>query len=196
MFYWFAYFVIKTIGAIFTPRTVSGLENLPAKGGFIIASNHVSILDPFLVGLCFNRKISYMAKDSLFHGLILRTMLRWVEAFPVRRETADIRAIRETLRRLERGFPVLVFPQGTRSSTVSEAESQSGIGFLAVKGQVPVIPVCISGSDKVLPKGARMPKRNHVMVTFGKPLTFNDRQSYGQIVLTIMREIQALSQKS
>lgn len=193
MFYWFSYYVIKMLGAMFSPRTVKGLENLPTSGGFIIASNHMSNLDPFLIGLCFNRKISYMAKDSLFRNIILRTMLRWVEAYPVRRETADIRAMRETLRRLDAGFPVVVFPQGTRSSSVEEAKTQSGIGFLAVKGQVPVVPVYIDGSEAVLPKGAKFPKRRNVTLTFGKPMAFTADQSYPDIVLRIMRAIQALA---
>ena len=193
MFYWFAYFFVNLYGTIFSPRTVIGFDHVPTKGGFLIASNHLSILDPFLIGLCFRRRISYMAKDLLFRNWLLRFMLYRVEAFPVRRDSSDIGALRETLRRLKRGFPVVVFPEGTRRTKDNQGELQLGISFLAVKGNVPVVPVHISGSDKVLPKGAKVPRRNRVTVSFGKPQYFSKSQSYPEIMASIMKEIEALS---
>lgn len=193
MLYWFSYYIIKCLGAIFSPRTVFGKENIPKEGSFIIASNHLSNLDPFLIGLCLNRRISYMAKDGLFRNHILRFMLDRVEAFPVRRGTSDIRALRETLRRLKRGLPVVMFPEGTRKTVHFEPKTQSGLGFLAVKGNVPVIPVYIGGSDKVLPPGVHVPKRNRVTIAFGEPLIYTKEQSYSVIVADIMDKIQSLS---
>lgn len=194
MFYWVSYYVIKTLGAIFSPRTVLGKEHIPVQGSFIIASNHVSNLDPFLIGLSLNRRISYMAKDLLFRNRFLRFLLRRVEAFPVRRGASDVRALRETLRRLKKGLPVVMFPEGTRRGSGVEQKTQSGIGFLAVKGNVPVLPVYIDGADKVLPPGTKWPKRSRVTVTFGKPVSFSKTQSYPEIVESIMREIQTLSE--
>jgi len=185
--------VIEALGALFAPRTVLGRKNIPSEGGFIIASNHVSNFDPFLIGLSLRRRISYMAKDTLFRNSIMRTMLKWVETFPVKRDSSDIGALRECLRRLQRGFPVVVFPEGTRKLSGVESKMQSGIGFLAVKGNKPVIPVYIDGSDKVLPKGARFPKRSRVKIIFGKPLTYTKDQSYPEIATNIMSEIQSLS---
>jgi len=196
MFYWFSYYVIKALGAIFSPRTVLGKEHVPSEGSYIIASNHVSNLDPFLIGLSLERRISYMAKDTLFRNCILRIILKWVETFPVRRESSDIGALRETLRRLKRGLPVVVFPEGTRKTSGIDKKTQSGIGFLAVKGNTPVVPVYIDGSDKILPRGARLPKRSRVTVIFGKPLSFSKGQSYPEIVTCIMNEIQALAKYS
>lgn len=192
MFYWFSFYLILFIAAIFSPRTVIGKENIPPKGPCILASNHASNIDPFMIGLCMGRRISYMAKDDLFRHPVLRWMLVRVEAFPVRRGSADVWALRETLRRLKRGLPVVMFPQGTRkSSTV-----QSGLGFLALKSDVPVVPVHIEGSHKVLPPGAGMPKRNRITLSFGKPMTFSKDQSYEEIVDQVMSEIDALSKKS
>ena len=193
MFYWFSYFIVKIFCTIFSPQTVFGREHVPAQVGFIIASNHLSNLDPFLIGLAMRCRISYMAKDALFQNKILRFILNRVEAFPVRRESSDIRAVRETLRRLKRGLPVVMFPEGTRKTSSGGTETQSGLGFLAVKGNVPVIPVYIGGSDKVLPPGAKFPKRNRVTVSFGKPLLFSKGQSYPEIVASIMEKIQELS---
>jgi len=137
MFYWIAYYFVKTLSAIFSPRTVLGRENIPQEGAFIVASNHLSNLDPFLIGLCLQRRTSYMAKDILFRNKILNYMLQRVEAFPIRRGSADVWALRETLRRLKRGMPVVMFPEGTRKTLTTEKRLQSGIGFLAVKGNVP-----------------------------------------------------------
>ncbi len=193
MIYWIAYYIIKLIGQIFSPRTILGKEDLPPKGGFILASNHKSNLDPLLIGLCFNRRISYMAKDSLFRHPILRFLLHHVEAFPVRRDASDVRALRETLRRLKKGLPVVVFPEGTRQGSGRERKIQPGIGFLAVKSGVPVVPVHIKGSENVLPPKTKMPKRGRVTVIFGKPLTFPAGQDYSDVVASIMREIESLA---
>lgn len=193
MIYWISYYIIKIMGQIFSPRTILGKEHIPKKGSFILASNHKSNLDPFLIGLCLNRRISYMAKDSLFRNPVMRNFFHHVEAFPVRRDASDTRALRETLRRLKRGLPVVVFPEGTRQGFGKESKIQPGIGFLAVKGGVPVVPVHIDGSDKVLPPKGRLPKRHRVTISFGKPLSFCAGQPYLEIVTTIMKEIEALS---
>ena len=193
MFYWFSYYFVKFLGAIFSPRIVRGRENVPKKDSCIIASNHLSNLDPFLIGLSLPRRISYMAKDSLFRNRILRFMLHRVEAFPVRRGSSDIRALRETLRRLKRGLPVVVFPEGTRKSSGVEKKTQSGIGFLTTKSNVPVVPVHIGGSDKILPPGRKVPKRGYVTISFGKPMTFDKDQPYTEIMQSIMSEIHSLA---
>ena len=193
MIYWVSYYIIKTIGQIFSPRTILGKEHIPKQGGFILASNHKSNLDPFLIGLSFNRRISYMAKDSLFRNPITRFFLDHVEAFPVRRGASDVRALRETLRRLKRGLPVVVFPQGTRQGSGRSNKTRPGIGFLAVKGGVPVVPVHIDGSDKILPPKSRFPKRGRITISFGRPLSFSEGQPYQEIVTSIMKEIEALS---
>ena len=194
MFYWFSFYLIKALGAIFSPRSVAGGENLPVKGSYILASNHLSNLDPFLIGLSVGKRISYMAKDTLFLNPLLRFCLHRVEAFPVKRGASDVRALRESLRRLKKGLPVVVFPEGTRGGSGAEKRTQSGIGFLAVKGDAPVVPVHIGGSDQVLPRGAKFPKRGRVTVTFGRPVRFSDDQSYDGIVSAIMDEIAGLTQ--
>ena len=134
-----------------------------------------------------------MAKDVLFRNPALRFCLQRVEAYPVKRGSSDVRALKETLRRLKRGLPVVVFPEGTRGGSGTEKRTQAGIGFLAVKGNVPVVPVHIDGSDQVLPPGAKFPKRGRVTITFGKPINFTNDRSYEEIVSAIMDEIAVLS---
>lgn len=193
MIYWIAYYIIKLIGQVFSPRTVLGKEHPPKSGGFILASNHKSNLDPFLIGLCLNRRVSYMAKDSLFKNPVMRFFFHSVEAFPVRRDVSDVRSIREAIRRLKRGLPIVVFPEGTRQGSRRESKTYSGIGFLAAKTGVPVVPVHIDGSEKVLPPKARIPKRHRVTISFGEPVFFSGKQSYPEIVASIMKKIEALA---
>ena len=193
MIYWIAYVITKFVALIFFPRRVIGFENLPKKGGFIVASNHLSYLDPQIIGMCMWRRFSYVAKDSLFKNEFASFILHQVGAFPIKRDTSDFRGIREILRRLKMGCPVVIFPEGTRGVGGRAKKPQQGIGLVAVKSKVPVIPCFVSGSDKVLPPGAKFFKRHLVTVTFGKPMHFSEDQSYSTIASLIVDQIYTLS---
>ncbi len=186
MFYRFAYYIVKLLSLIFFPYTVIGKENIPPGGGCIFASNHLSNLDPLMIGLCAYRKTTYLAKDTLFKNKILGTILRWCEAFPIRRGESDVRAIRECMRRLKKGLPVVVFPEGTRQRQDSEIQAEEGIGFLAARAGVPVVPVKVFGTDKVMPPKSRWLKRHPITLTFGEPLTFQGERDYKKIANEIM----------
>lgn len=197
MLYWPAYFITKFFSRIFFDIRFVGAENIPKTGAFIIASNHISNLDPFLIGLCARRQFSFVAKDSLFKTKFLAFVFRSLGAFPIRREMADFRAIRETLRRLKDGHPVILFPEGTRIQAKKIKRVQPGVGLIAIKSDVPVIPVCIKGSDKVLPPGAKWINRHPIVVTLGAPLRFPQRESYPEVVANqIMDKILNLSTAS
>ncbi len=199
MLYWLIFYFTKIVSRLFFPLTVYGSENLPRTGSFIIASNHVSNIDPMAIGISVPRRISYMAKDSLFRNFILRYVLLKIEAFPIKRETADIGALREAIRRLKSGSPLLIFPEGTRAQKddfgQSIAKLHQGIGFLVVKSGVSVIPARIKDSDKVLPPGATFFNRHPVAIVFGEPMVFNSSESYEAIVGSIMGEINNLSRR-
>ncbi len=194
MIYWFAWVIWKGISALFFPRTIRGKENITLSGPFIIASNHLSNLDPMIIGLCFNRKLSYVAKDSLFKNNIFAFFLHKVGAFPIKRDSSDFRALRETLRRLKAGCPVVVFPEGTRqkSKEATQKKAPAGIGFMVAKSGLPVLPVYIKGSDKTMPPGAKGLKRHPVTVTFGAPLNFSKGQDFHAISGEIMKKINVL----
>ena len=192
MVYWISYYIIKFFGMIFFPFRIYGRENLPRQGGFIFASNHLSYLDPLLIGLSARRRISYMAKDSLFKNRWFGAFLRQVGTFPVRRGQPDIVALREAIRRLKKGCPLVLFPQGTRGAAGDEAP-QGGVGFLVVKSGVPVVPVYIQGSDQVLPAGARWFRRHPMSVTFGAPVVLAGGESYDEVAGRVMDRILALA---
>ena len=195
MIYWIGYFLFKIASLIFFPRTVLGLDNIPSKGSFIVASNHVSNLDPFIVGISSGHRLNYIAKESLFQNRLLGFLLSSVGAFPMKRDITDFRALRETLRRLKKGQQVTIFPEGTRKGVAEHPVIHPGIGFLAVKTGLPVIPVFLDGPEKVLPPGAKFLRRHRVIVSFGKPLYFSKQQSYSQIADLVMEKISSLPLK-
>lgn len=194
MIYWIARFFLCGVSKLLFPITVRGRENLPRRQGYVLASNHLSNLDPLIVGIALNTQaLHYVAKDSLFKNKILGYLLRRVNTFPIKRGASDFRAMRETFRRLKKGVPILLFPEGTRKADGGEKKVHAGIGFIAVKGKVPIVPVCIKDSDKVLPPGGRALKRHAVHVKFGRPLVFEEDQSYSDIARRVMEEILSLA---
>ncbi len=192
LFYHFARLWFIVLSKLYFPIQVTGLENIPARAGCIFASNHVSNLDPFIVGICCRRPLSYVAKDSLFKNKFFAYVLGIVGAFPIKRNSVDFRALRQALKRLSEGHPLLVFPEGTRLAKDGERKIQPGIGFLAVKSGVEVIPVFIQDSEKSLPPGARKLTRHPVRVYIGKGRKFLQDEDYPRIAKEIMDSVMAL----
>lgn len=172
----------------FYPCRVIGRDRVPRQGGFILAGNHESNIDPVLLPVACPRRIRFMAKEELFRHPVLGALIRFGGGFPVRRTGADRRALAEFVRQMETGFPVLIFPQGTRGGE----RIQSGVGFLAVTSGKPVVPVFIHGSDRVLPKGRVWPRRSPVKVVFGRPLILAEDLSYAEAAAQVMAAIREL----
>ncbi len=193
MLYNLGKFISFCIVKFFLGFKVSGQENIPKKGGFIIASNHCSFLDPPTVGAGCPRRLNYMAKAGLFKIPVIADILRNVSAFPVKRESADRTAIREALRRLGRGEGLVLFPEGTRQPEGALGQAEPGIGFLAVKAEVPVIPAYLKGTGKALPKGAKFLRKSKVTLVFGKQIIVERRMPYQEVSNVIMDEIRRLS---
>jgi 1-acyl-sn-glycerol-3-phosphate acyltransferase len=168
MIYYILYFATKVLSWICFPFTAHQTHNIPRKGGFILASNHMSNVDPMLLGICSVRRINFMAKIELFKGF-LGFVLTNVGSFPVKRGESDFGAMREALRRLKEGQVLLIFVEGTRRIGNEPSKAQPGAGFLAMKSGVPVVPVYVQGTDKVMAPGTKSFKRNPVSATFGEP---------------------------
>ncbi|HLI08922.1 MAG TPA: lysophospholipid acyltransferase family protein [Ktedonobacteraceae bacterium] len=145
---------------------VRGRENMPAKGPFIVASNHLSWFDVPLVPAFMKRQPFTMAKEELFHSNI-SWLVRFMGGFPVKRGEADRQAIRAADELLKKGDVLFIFPEGTRSRTHKLAKGHSGLGMIALRSGAPVIPVAIAGSENILKK-----IRPRVTLTFGEPMTF------------------------
>lgn len=173
--------------------TAQGRENVPREGGFILASNHVSYLDPLALGVGCPRKLNFIARHDLFFNPILGRWLAGVDVIPLKRGSADIFALKEAMRRVKSGKPVVLFPEGSRGSDGLSAEPQAGIGFLAAKSGVPVIPAFVSGTEKALPKHAKFIRPHRVSVRFGRQIYVEKRMPYQDIARLIMEQIRHLS---
>lgn len=173
--------------------TAEGKENIPKKGGFILASNHVSYLDPIALGVGCPRKLSFIARQDLFFNPLLGRWLSGVDVIPLKRDSADISALKEAIRRVKNGKPVVLFPEGSRRHDGLSGEPRAGIGFLAAKLGVPVIPAFVSGTEKVLPRHAKFIKPHKVSVRFGQQINIERRMPYQDSARLIMEQIRHLS---
>ncbi|WP_010650699.1 lysophospholipid acyltransferase family protein [Oceanobacillus massiliensis] len=169
---------------------VIGKENVPSKGPVIICSNHISNLDPPVVGITSPRDIHFMAKGELFEKPFLGKLLIGIQAFPVRRGLADRNALRRGLEILKDGETLGLFPEGTRSKTGELGKPLAGAGFFALRSKAAIIPCAIIGSYKPFKK---------TKVVYGKPISMD---LYREAKLTaqetadaIMHEIKLLKEK-
>ncbi|HQJ15214.1 MAG TPA: lysophospholipid acyltransferase family protein [Candidatus Omnitrophota bacterium] len=178
---------------LFFGLSVSGKGSVPDSGGFILATNHASNIDPLVIGVASPQPLHFMAKAELFGNPFFAAVLRAVNAFPVKRGTGDIQAIREAIRRVRSGGGLLIFPEGGRSSDGSIGRGHEGIGFLAEKLNVPIVPAYIEGTAHVLPKGSSRLRPGRVSVRFGKKILFERRMPYQAVADKIMDEIRQLS---
>jgi len=190
---------------LWRPEVIGG-EHIPASGGAIIASNHLSIVDSVFLPLMVDRPVTFAAKSEYFTGtrLIDRAAgayLRATKQLSVDR--AGARAAQDMLEAalglLREGALFGIYPEGTRSPDGRLYRGRVGIGWLAMNSGLPVIPVAMSGTDRVLPPGQKVPRVAKIKITFGKPMTFEAYQDLSAsrqrraIADDVMKAIQTLS---
>lgn len=193
MVYYVLRFISFLILKIFFRLEKKGTEHIPKRGGFIIASNHVSHVDPVVVGVACPRELSYMARHDLFFSRFLGWLLYNCHSFPVKRNSPDLSALKEAMRRVKRGRGLVIFPEGTRGTEGIPGEPQPGIGFLAAKLGVPVVPAFIKGTETALPKGAHRLRPSKIRVSFGGQIRAEHGASYQDTARLIMANIRRLS---
>lgn len=166
---------------LFFRLEVEGCEHVPREGALLLVSNHVSLLDPPMIGGASPRTLYFLAKEELFRIPLLGRLIHAVNARPVRRDGSDSRALKSTLRLLGEGKAILIFPEGTRGRSGGRlGEGKPGAGMLAVMSGAGVVPVYISGTDRALPRGATLPRPAKVRVRFGPPLHFKAPRDEGR----------------
>ncbi|MFT5386979.1 MAG: 1-acyl-sn-glycerol-3-phosphate acyltransferase [Candidatus Omnitrophota bacterium] len=169
-FYWVCWVLFRCGYFCWLPMTVSGRENLP-KGPFIFACNHLSYLDPTTVALAAIKRTSFVARDTLFRNPIFKAIISTGGAIPITRNSADIGAIKTIIKSLKQ-YPIVIFPEGTRHKQKRIKDIEAGIGLIAVKSKVPVVPVYLEGTDVAFGSGAKCIKPARLTIRFGKPVTY------------------------
>ena len=179
MVYLIARLILRPLFLVVFRPQVRGKENVPATGPFIIASNHLSFIDSMAIPLMSPRRVGYLAKAEYFttpgvRGWLTRTLFTALGALPVERGThrAAQAALDTALGVLEAGGGFGVYPEGTRSRDGRLARGKTGVAWLALTADCPVVPVAILGTDRIQPIGATWWRPHRFSVTFGKPLTF------------------------
>ncbi|OJF12319.1 lysophospholipid acyltransferase family protein [Couchioplanes caeruleus] len=164
--------------AAFRPD-VEGREHIPRDGAVILAANHLSFLDSFLIPLVAPRPVAFLAKQEYFtgqgpRGWLTRTTLTAVGAVAVPRgaHRAAQEALETALRVLKDGRAFGIHPEGSRSRDGRLYRGRTGVAWLALASGAPVVPVAVLGTDRVQPVGARLPRPGRVTVRFGEPLRF------------------------
>lgn len=184
--------------------TVEGLELLPETGGAILASNHLSVADEYFLGAAVPRHVAFWAKAEYFTGTGLRgwftrSLVTGLGAIRVERGNgrAALAAFDGAIPVLRSGGLVAVYPEGTRSPDGRLYRGRTGVARLALRAEVPIVPVGVLGTDEVQPIGARLPKPlpGRVVVRFGKPLDVIGRPFDGSGLRAITDEVMSEIQK-
>lgn len=171
-FYRFACAVVDLLTQIISKRIVVGRENVPAEGAVIMIANHLSLVDPPLLGSVFPRPVHFMAKEELFHTPVVSWIVKNYLAFPVRRGEADRQALQTTLRYLRNGEVVGIFPEGTRSHDARLHPAHPGAALIAARAGAQVVPVAVTGTHKIF-AWPRNYLRPEVKVIIGRPFVLS-----------------------
>jgi len=170
-FYGFFHFLAANLHAMWFRGEVTGTENFPLDGPFLIASNHASHLDPPLVGCHVPRQMRFFARKSLWNNRIMAWWMNQVETIPVERDSGDIGAIKRVLQALKENRAIVLFPEGTRSPDGRLQKAKPGVGLMACKTGVPVVPCRIFNSHQAFSKGSYIPNfGTPIYAVFGPPI--------------------------
>lgn len=163
-------FICQWVCTLYIRSRCFGLRHVPREGPVLLVCNHQSFMDPVLAGISLHREASFMARDTLFRHPLFGRLLYRLNAFPVRRGTADIGAIKESLRRLKQGHVLVVFPEGTRTPDGRIKDMLPGLGTIAKKARIPIVPTLIDGMQNAWPRARLLPRPGDVIVEYGPAL--------------------------
>ena len=194
MLYIIAKIKFLIIFKLFFRLKVTGQQNIPQDGPFIIVANHSSLLDPVILGVSVRPKVIFVAAAYLFEIRWLGYLLRKANSIPVQREN-DIKAIKQSLKILQRGGVLGIFPEGGVDRQKDDLPIKAGAAYLATKVGVPIVPIKIKGADKVLPRGAKFIRSlNKIEVQIKKPIfcsrhTNKNKEIIKRVVESYIKEI-------
>ena len=146
-------------------------EPLPRHGGLLVLSSHQSHLDSLLLGLATDRRLSSLARSTLYRFKPFGAVITALDAVPIDREASPVAGMKAVIRRLEAGAAVIIFPEGTRTGDGRLGEIKSGFAIIARRSGVPIVPVAIVGAYECWPRTARCPRPGRVRLEFGRVIT-------------------------
>lgn len=202
--YWLARGTLALILRVRYRLKVVGREYIPARGGAVIAANHCSYLDPPVIGASSHRRVvRFMARDTLLSNRLAKWFFPRVGVIALDRTRGDLGALKRAIALLKEGKVLGLFPEGTRSPDGQLREAKGGIGFLIAKGDVPVVPMYITGTFEAFPKGAKRLKPSRITARLGPPITPEEIRSampekgdYTAVGALVMQRIQALADEA
>jgi len=176
---------------------VHGRRYVPKKGAVLIAANHMSFIDPPLMGHAAKRECFFLAKEELFgQSKFFRWLISYYNAIPIKRGKAfDIHLFKESSKLIKKGQAIILFPEGTRSLEGKFLPFKTGVGMLALRYNVPVVPAYIRNTHRPLKEW--LSRRSRIEVFFGEPLRpqgpSKDKKTYEEFTLHIEREVHRLA---
>lgn len=148
-FFWTGYWFTRLIFGLVFRLKCTGQENIPKTGAFLLCSNHTSYFDPPIVGSWSPREVYFFAKAELFNVPVLGWLIRRTNALPVKRGTIDRAALDAAVETLKQGYGLTVFPEGTRSKDGELSPIKPGIGLLAKRFPVRIVPCYLHGANRL-----------------------------------------------
>jgi 1-acyl-sn-glycerol-3-phosphate acyltransferase len=210
VFYWLMKHLIAgpLLKGIFRPWVV-GLENVPANGAVILASNHLSFIDSIFLPLVVDRHVSFLAKSDYFtrtgfKGWATKSFMMATGQIPIDRSggKASEDSLNTGLAVLSRGEILGIYPEGTRSPDGKLYRGRTGVARMILEGEVPVVPVAMVDTEKIMPIGTRLPKIGRIGIVIGEPIDFSrfegmegDRFILRSVTDEIMYRLHALSEQ-
>lgn len=167
------WWIARTLFRLYFRWKIHGVENVPKSGPVVLACNHVSYVDPPLVGAALTRPVYFLARSTLFRNWFFGGLIRKLNALPVDRDGGAGKGLKAVVDVLENGDGIILFPEGTRSADGSLMTARAGIGLTVIKSVTPVVPVRLVGVHEAWPRHRKFPKSMPVQIYFGKPMDFS-----------------------
>jgi 1-acyl-sn-glycerol-3-phosphate acyltransferase len=178
--FWLARWMCRVFGMLLFRWRFYGLDNIPAKGPFLLISNHQSFLDPIFCGAPPKRHLCFLARDTLFKNWFFGPLIASVNAIPVKRGQADISTMKKVIGKLQQGRGVCLFSEGTRTSDGKIQQIKSGLGLLSRRGNAAIVPAVIDGAFECWPRTKKIfSPGGSIIVNYGKAISAEQANEMG-----------------
>lgn len=192
-----SYFTAKALAwpivKVYFRAAIHGRDLVPERGGFLLAANHFSFVDPVILGTMLPRRLRFVMAEDQFERPALRAFSRLMDVIPVQAgATFRLGPIKKCLTALKAGRVVAIFPEGQRSESGKLLPPMPGVGVLAARSGVPVVPVAVAGTRETFPRGHRFPRPGRVTLFVGAPLTLAEGEAPDSLAQRAMGAIAGL----